>query len=194
MIWTTFHFHRVVTALCTATLTIWLTGASPIAAFAQNVNDMDRLFAELSQPEGEGWRIAESDILREWSKSGSAAMDLLMKRGEEAMDAGNPDAAIGHLTAATDHAPQFATAFHLRAVAYATQGEYGPALADLGRALELEPRHFPAMSQLGFLLEDMDQPDRALQVFRESLKINPHQQDVLDAVTRLEQAETGTEI
>ena len=210
--------YRVVTALCAASVTIWLTAASPDQAFAQIVTDdpvpqasdseaaeaapptdgdaarMDQLFAELAQPEGEGWRIAESDILRAWSRSGSAAMDLLYKRGEEALDGGDPGAAIGHLTALADHAPDFASGFHMRAVAFATEGDYGPALADLARTLQLEPRHFPALSQLGFLLEDMDQPERALDAYRQSLVINPHQQDVLDAVERLEQAETGTDI
>ncbi|MCQ0971651.1 hypothetical protein MLD63_14605 [Paracoccus sp. TK19116] len=174
-------------------------GADPAAKTAApdtggEPSRMDQLFAELAQPEGEGWRIAESDILREWSRSGSAAMDLLYKRGEDALDGGDAATAIGHLTALADHAPDFASGYHMRAVAYATEGDYGPALADLARALQLEPRHFPALTQLGFLLEDMDQPERALDAYRQSLAIHPHQQDVLDAVERLEQAETGTNI
>ena len=66
---------------------------------------LDDAFARLAQPEGEGWRIAESDILREWSKSGSPAMDLLLKRGEEALDQGDAVTAIGHLTALVETAP-----------------------------------------------------------------------------------------
>lgn len=155
---------------------------------------MEALFAQLAQPEGQGWRIAESDILREWSKSGSAAMDLLLKRGEEALDHGDLAAAIGHLTALTDHAPEFAAGFQTRAVAYATRGDFGPAAADLARVLVLEPRHFIALTQLGILLEDMGDPDRALAAFRASLKIHPHQQDAADAVARLERVQSGTDI
>ena len=56
--------------------------------------DLDLLFAELAQPEGESWARAETDILRIWSRSGSAAMDLLYKRGEAALDAGDTAGAM----------------------------------------------------------------------------------------------------
>lgn len=155
---------------------------------------MEQLFQQLAQPEGEGWRIAESDILREWSKSGSAAMDLLLKRGEEALDQGDAIGAIGHLTALTDHAPDFAAGFQARAVAYAMNGDYGPAAADLARTLELEPRHFAALTQLGAMLEEMGDEERALAAYRESLRIHPHQQEVIDGIARLKMGDTGTDI
>lgn len=153
---------------------------------------MDALFDQLAN--GDGWRIAESDILREWSKSGSASMDLLLKRGEEALDRGEVMAAIGHLTALTDHAPDFAAGWQARAVAYAMAGQFGPATDDLGRALTLEPRHFPALTQLGQLLEEMGDDGRALVVYRLSLKVHPHQQEAIDGVARLERKQSGTAI
>ena len=169
-------------------------GAPSEAAPSDAKPDMEALFQQLAQPEGEGWRIAESDILREWSKSGSPAMDLLLKRGEEALDQGDVPGAIGHLTALTDHAPDFATGYQARAVAYAMDGDFGPAAADLARALELEPRQFAALLQLGVLLEEMGDTDRALAAYRESLKIHPHQQEAIDGVARLEMATHGTDI
>ena len=153
---------------------------------------MDALFGRLAGDEG--WQLAESDILREWSKSGSAAMDLLLKRGEDALDQGDVPAAIGHLTALTDHAPDFAAGWQARAVAWTMAGQFGPAAADLGRALTLEPRHFPALTQLGQLLEEMGDDGRALAAYRASLKIHPHQQEALDGVARLERRQSGTEI
>lgn len=155
---------------------------------------MEQLFQQLAQPEGERWRIAESDILREWSKSGSPAMDLLLMRGEEALDQGDAIAAIGHLTALTDHAPDFPAGYQARAVAYAMRGDYGPAIADLARTLQLEPRHFAALTQLGALLEEMGDEPRAMAAYRESLKIHPHQQEAIDGLARLEMANHGTDI
>ncbi|WP_232962290.1 tetratricopeptide repeat protein [Paracoccus tegillarcae] len=155
---------------------------------------MQQLFSQLAQPEGEGWRIAESDILREWSKSGSATMDLLLMRGEEALDQGDVLGAIGHLTALTDHAPEFAAGYQARAVAYALNGDYGPAAADLARTLELEPRHFAAMTQLGAMLEEMGDDQRAMAAYRETLSIHPHQQEAIDGLARLEMANHGTDI
>lgn len=183
------RFHPVVTAPCTAILTIWFTAAG----FAQNPPDMDALFGELSAPDaGDGWRRAESDILRAWSQTGSATLDLLHKRGTAALDAGDPVAAIGHLTALTDHAPDFAAGFVDRAAAYAAHGDFGPAGADLARALQIEPRQFIALTQLGAMLEEMGDRPRALAAFRESLAINPHQPEAVDAVARLQRDLAGT--
>lgn len=165
--------------------------ADPTAS-APSAEDMNQLFAELAEPQGDSWRRALSDIERIWSRSGSAAMDLLYKRGEDALDTGDYSAAIGHLTALTDHAPDFAGGWYLRAVAYYGDGEFGPALADLAHTLQLEPRHFGALTQLGAMLEEVGDDQRALDAYRQSLQINPHQQEAVDAVSRLEQKTAGT--
>lgn len=185
------HFASVLLAV---SVNIFALGASGCVASAQSAPDLDGLFQQLAEPQGEAWRIAESDILREWSKSGSAAMDLLLKRGEEALDQGDPQTAIGHLTALTDHAPDFATGYQARAVAYAMIGDYGPALADLARTLELEPRQFAALTQLGGMFEEMGDDQRAIEAYRQSLTIHPHQQEAIDGLARLEMANHGTDI
>ncbi|WP_265499971.1 tetratricopeptide repeat protein [Paracoccus beibuensis] len=185
-------FHDAVTALRRNLLTILLISATAFPAVAQDT--LNDAFDRLAQSEGEGWRNAESDILREWSRSGSPAMDVLLQRGEAALDMGDIPAAVGHLTALTDHAPDFAAGFHARAAAYAAAGQFGPALADLARTLQLEPRHFAALTQLGVMLEEMGQDDRALAAYRESLKIHPHQQEAIDGAARLERKRLGTDI
>ncbi len=167
--------------------------AADPASPAPSADDMDALFAELAQTEGEGWRRAQSDILRIWSRSGSAAMDMLYRRGEGALDEGDLNMAIGHLTALTDHAPDFAAGWQLRAVAFYMDGDFGPALADIAKTLELEPRHFGALTQLGTLLEELGDDENALRAYSESLKINPHQQEAEDAVQRLTQKMAGTD-
>lgn len=185
--------HSAVTALRLNLLTIFLVMASVMPGHAAGAA-LDEAFARLAQPEGEGWRIAESDILRAWSRSGSAAMDLLLRRGEEAMDQGDLAGAIGHLTALTDHAPDFAAGFQARAAAFAMDGQFGPALEDLRRTLALEPRHFAALTQLGAMLEEMGEEDRALAAYRASLAIHPHQQEAIDGQARLERRRIGTDI
>lgn len=186
-------FHNAVAAVRCGVGTIFLILATAFAAAAQS-SDLDDAFRRLADPAGEGWRIAESDILREWSRSGSAAMDLLLRRGEEALDRGDLDEAIGHLTALTDHAPDFAAGFYSRAAAYAMAGQFGPAIHDLARTLALEPRHFAALTQLGAMLEETGDPDRALAAYRASLAIHPHQQEAIDAAARLERQRRGTDI
>ncbi|MGR3198374.1 MAG: tetratricopeptide repeat protein [Paracoccus sp. (in: a-proteobacteria)] len=184
--------HDAVAALRHNLLTIFFILAIAFPVFAQD--SLKDAFERLAQPEGEGWRIAESDILREWSRSGSPAMDLLLQRGEAALDIGDIPSAIGHLTALTDHAPDFAAGFQARAAAYAAAGQFGPALADLARTLQLEPRHFAALTQLGAMLEEMGRDDRALAAYRQSLEIHPHQQEAIDGAARLERKRLGTDI
>ena len=126
--------------------------------------------------------------VRRW---GSAALDLLLMRGEAALDAGDIEAAIGHLTALTDHAPDFAAGWTARANAFAMAGQTGPAVADLSRALQLEPRDWNALKLLGALLEESGDPGRAKAAYQASLTINPHQQDAADALARLSAADLG---
>jgi tetratricopeptide (TPR) repeat protein len=52
------------------------------------------------------------------------------------------EAAYDHLTALTDHAPDFAEGWNARATLLFQMGAYGPSIADIQRVLALEPRHF----------------------------------------------------
>jgi tetratricopeptide (TPR) repeat protein len=159
-------------------------GADPLAG----------LYARLADPDNAQWQLALSDILREWSKSGSPAMDLLLKRGRDAMEAGNMAVAIQHLTALTDHAPDFAEGWNARATAYYLAGQFGPSVEDIARTLMLNPNHFGALGGLGMILEETGKTEAALRAYRASLAIHPHQDGIKAAIERLEAATAGTEL
>ncbi len=152
--------------------------------------DLDRLFEDLAQPGADQARIADR-ISALWSRSGSASADLLLRRGREALEDGDYEAAIEHLTALTDHAPDFAEGWSARATAYYAAGRVGESLSDLGRALELEPRHFGALAGLGFVMEDLGFERDALSAYRASAALNPGIEMVNDAIERLERALEG---
>lgn len=118
-------------------------------------------------------RIAQR-IRAEWGRSGSAAMDLLLARGEAAMEAGEAGAAIGHLSALVDHAPDFVQARVARARAYAMAGQTGPALDDLRVALMHDPRHFEALEGLALILQDAGRVEAARAAWDEVTRIHPH--------------------
>lgn len=143
------------------------------------------LLQELRKPDLPNWQNVANAIQAEWSKSGSAAMDLLLKRGRDAVEAGDFETAIAHFTALTDHAPEFAEGFNARALAYFKTGLYGPALADLSRALVLTPDHFGALTGLATILEETGQEARALAAYRAARAIHPHDPDLETAVNRL---------
>ncbi|TNF20690.1 MAG: tetratricopeptide repeat protein [Rhodobacteraceae bacterium] len=156
--------------------------------------DQDALLQQLREADPiEASRI-ERDITREWARSGSAAMDFLLKRGRDAMDVEDYRTAIEHFTALTDHAPEFAEAYHLRAMAFYRADMIGPALGDLETALRLNPDHFGAMRGLAVIFETLDDPVRALAGYEMVLRLNPHDEDAQDGVERLKNAVRGRDL
>jgi tetratricopeptide (TPR) repeat protein len=148
---------------------------------------LDALFVELAEPGRDDWERVENEIVRIWSKSGSPAMDLLLRRGNEALEAQDFEAALEHFSALTDHAPEFAEGWNGRATTFYLMDEYALAIADVERVLALEPRHFGALSGLAFMLEEMDEPELALEALHMVQSLNPNRPNINDAVRRLEQ-------
>ncbi|MGO4907021.1 tetratricopeptide repeat protein [Pseudorhodobacter sp. W20_MBD10_FR17] len=172
-----------------------LLGFSSLQASAQALTaGLDDLFAQLKTATPIETNRLERQIWREWSKSGSASMDLLLQRGREALDNGDSAAAIEHLTALVDHAPDFAEGWNTRATAYFQAGLYGPSVADIQHVLALNPRHFGAMTGFARMLEDTNQPDRALVLYRAAIAIHPNLDGVKEAIDRLEAKSAGQEM
>lgn len=156
-----------------------------------DLTDPDALLAQLAEADpAEAMRI-DRQLKAIWSKSGSAAMDLLLKRGRDALEVDNLAAAIEHLTALTDHAPDFAEGFHARASAYYEAELYGPALSDLERALALNPNNYDAIFGLGTILEVFNEDERAFEMYSRSLELHPHNEPVTDALERLKPKVAG---
>lgn len=172
-----------------------LLGFSTVQATAQvSSTGLDDLFSQLQTATPLESNRIERRIWREWSKSGSASMDLLLQRGRDALDDGNTDAAIEHLTALVDHAPEFAEGWNARATAFFQAGLYGPSVADIQHALALNPQHFGAMAGFARMLEDTNQPERALVLYRAAFAIHPNLEGVKDAIDRLEIKSAGQEM
>jgi tetratricopeptide (TPR) repeat protein len=175
-----------------------------VAAFATGVFIFGTAFADDAELEAlhEGLLNAgaadaeqiSNRIYEIWSQSGSDAMDLLLERGRDALTEGDTKLAIRHFTALADHAPNFAEAYNGRATAYFQAGRYGLSLEDIRRTLELNPRHFGAMSGLALILEEIDRPEDALNAWREVQAINPNQEGLAEALMRLERRVEGREL
>lgn len=158
---------------------------------AQDV-DLPDLLQQLADPDTANWQQLERQIRTEWSRSGSAAMDLLLQRGEKALEEEDFDAALEHLTALTDHAPDFAEGWNARATALFRKSLYGPAMEDIGKALALNPQHFGAMTGLAVILQSVNMEKEALEVWYMVRAIHPHRQEMNDAIDALEAKVGGT--
>lgn len=166
---------------------------TPVPGLTQTA-ELDALFSRLAAADAGQSVAIEADIWRAWSRSGSPAFDLLLERGRKAMEQGDTAAAIEHLTALTDQAPDFAEGWNALATAYYQAGDFGPSIEDIQHTLALNPRHFGALAGFGTILEELGKPRQALAVYRAALAIHPHLQAVLDAVQRLEAAAAGQEL
>jgi tetratricopeptide (TPR) repeat protein len=175
---------RQVAAAMVSALWFWAglpaNGQSP-----EDVAKLDALFAELKQPGREDWERIEGEISRLWSRSGSDAIDLLLRRGNEALEAEDYGAALEHFTALIDHAPDFAEGWNARATTFYMMGEYALSIADVERVLALNPRHFGALAGLAYMFEAMDEPELALKALRAVQELNPNRPNINDAAERL---------
>lgn len=160
---------------------------------AQTV-DEDGLLSELAQTDPSGAIRIDRELQALWSKSGSSSMDLLFRRGQEALEEGDTAAAIEHLTALTDHAPDFAEGWHLRAQAFYQADLFGPAVADLERALALNPNNYNAIFGLGAILEQFSDYDRAFDAYSRVKAMHPFHEEVDSALKRLESRVSGTSL
>ena len=181
---------RIVTYLKRAVAALAVSLAFVSAGQADDA-ELEALFEGLKTADEVAAEQIEARIYDIWSESGSNSMDLLLERGREALTEGDTKLAIEHFTALIDHAPEFAEGYNGRATAFFQNGQYGLSLEDIRHTLELNPRHFGAMSGLALILEELDRPEDSLAAWREVQKINPSQAGLEEALKRLERRVEG---
>lgn len=139
----------------------------------------------------------ESSLVREfagqglwllWSRSGDGAVDALMARGVEAMQAGSHAESIRLFSEVIRRRPQFAEGWNKRATAYYLAGEHRKSIADCEEVLKRNPGHFGALSGLGEIHLALGEPERALGWFRKALEANPN---LLGVEFRIKELERG---
>ena len=168
--------YPVVTALL-------LTVGNSLPAAAQS--SLDEMLEALKTAEpAEATRLTR-EIEREWAQSGSTALDMLLRRGRAALEEDNPDVAIEHLTALTDHAPDFAEGWHARATAFYMKDLYGPAISDLEKALTLNPDNYNALFGLGVMFQEFGDYMRARKAFEQVLDLHPHHENATKGLEQL---------
>ncbi len=168
--------YPVVTALL-------LTVGNSLPALAQSSLD-EKLQALQDAEPAEATRLTR-EIEREWSQSGSTSLDMLLRRGRDALEEQKPDIAIEHLTALIDHAPDFAEGWHARATAFYMKDLYGPAISDLEKALTLNPDNYNAMFGLGVMFQEFGDNVRAERAFQQVLDLHPHHENATKALEQL---------
>jgi len=129
-----------------------------------------------------------------WGASGSDTVDLLMSRAERLVTERDYDLALRILDATADIAPGDAEVWHRRATVHLLKRDHELALADLRRALNLDPKHYRAINDLGVVLEEIGAKKEALEAYRKALAVNPFLDQARQAVDVLTRDVEGQDI
>jgi len=129
-----------------------------------------------------------------WTVSGSDTIDLLMSRAAQFANKEEVDLSLAILDAVVDIAPEDAEAWYLRAKVNIIKGKPERAIADLRRALTIDPKHYKAINDLGLVLEQIGAKKEALEAYRRALQVNPFLEDARQGVEALKREVEGQDI
>jgi len=165
------------------------------AAADQNDPRLDRLFAVLhTSKDAREIALAENLIWEIWNTHDDFEVARLMRRALFAMANERNGDALRIFDEVIRSHPDFAEAWNKRATLYFTMGELDRSRADVERTLELEPRHFGALSGLGQIELLSGNRDKALAAFEHALDANPHLEGARAMARRLRAQKAGQDL
>ena len=115
----------------------------------------------------------EREIWKVWLDSGDRDINLELSIGINQMNEGLLDDAIHQFSKVTEMDAGFAEGWNKRATAYYFNDELEKSLLDIQKTLELEPRHFGAISGMGLIFMELGNDEAALKAFEEVLRLYP---------------------
>lgn len=151
----------------------------------------ERLRTTKNEPEAEE---VESEIWRIWMSGGNAKIDARMADGVRAMNRGQFQAALSAFNGIIAIAPDFAEGWNKRATVLYMMDRYDESAEAVQRTLQLEPRHFGAISGLGLIYLAKDDEKRALDAFEQALRVNPHMSGISQRARTLKDKVRGKPI
>jgi tetratricopeptide (TPR) repeat protein len=162
--------HSAEVVLLTAAICL-----TPLVLPAGATAEQDALFKALKNAptEEEASRI-EDDIWNSWLDA--APSPDIRQKVDEAMrrrDGYDFQGAKELLDQVVAEAPDYSEGWNQRAFILFLQGNYEASLDDIERALELEPRHFGALSGKAIILMTLGRVDAGQEVLREAVGIHP---------------------
>ncbi|PBC20389.1 MULTISPECIES: hypothetical protein [unclassified Mesorhizobium] len=153
---------------------------------------LDKLFSDLKRERNEkaAERIA-GNIWSEWFQSGSASVDLMMLWSQKAMDNQKFDVALDLLDQVVTLQPTYSEGWNRRATVHFMMKNYGKSMSDIDHTLQLEPRHFGALSGLAQIMALTGHKQSALEAWQKVLAIYPMMRSAQDQVATLSEELAG---
>jgi tetratricopeptide (TPR) repeat protein len=154
--------------------------------------NLDKLFAKLhGAADPNQAQEIEQGIWKIWMSADSPTAEVLIQQAALAMNQGAPEQSLKILNRLIGAYPDFPEAWNKRATLYFMMHKYTESLADIDKVLELEPRHFGALSGRGMIYQRQNKFSAALDSYRDALALNPGMESVKDAIEQIEKLEQG---
>jgi tetratricopeptide (TPR) repeat protein len=128
----------------------------------------------LRGPDPEAAARAEAVLWSLWCQSGRPAVDAILRRGIEALERGQLDAAVELFSQVIAHAADFAEGWNKRATARYLAGDHRGAIADCEETVARNPSHFGALAGQGLCHLALSEHQEAAALFRRALAVHPH--------------------
>ena len=147
----------------------------PVANADQRDAQLDVLFDALTETRDSVLLSQiESRIWTIWYQHDNEDIQAMLVAGDRLMNAGYHGDALRVFNAVVDQQPGFAEAWNRRATLHYLMGNLAESISDIDKTLELEPRHFGALSGLGLVYLQQDNLLQAREAFEKLLIIHPN--------------------
>lgn len=132
--------------------------------------------------------LAEHSLWAIWNRSGDPKIDALLQEGIHLLQSDRLDEAIATFDEVVKGAPGFPEGYNRRATAHYLTGQYEKSIADCEETIRRNPKHFGALSGLGYNYFKLGKPGQAIRYFERALDINPNKPRIRSMVTELKRA------
>jgi len=171
---------------CLAALLGLMLGAAALAQNSGSESMLDTLFRKLQEASDPvAVQNLEAAIWEMWTMPPDAGQRMLMVQGIAQMQAADLNGALATFNELVKTAPDLSEAWNKRATVQWLRGDFPASVKDICETLKREPRHFGALSGLGMIRAEMNEPARAVAAFELARKYNPHIIGIDDEIERL---------
>ena len=166
---------------------------SKLPPSAERQARLDGLFTRLgAESDADTANLIAEEIWAIWLDSGSASVNLVLRRGSDAQAKGDAVLARRMFDHTTTLSPQFAEGWARSSRLALEDKNFDRALNEAIKTLALEPRHFYALWTMGNVFEQLGRNEDALEAYREANKLYPELKAVKERLEEMEKDVEGT--
>ena len=152
----------------------------------KRAEDLDKVFAQLQQDNAFNPGSMIAKIWTLWEANESPIAEVLLTQSTKAMQDGAFDTSETMLNELVGSYPDYTEALNKRAVLLYNLKRYDEAMTDIDKVLDIEPRHFGALSGKAAIYQAQGKTALAADALRDAIAINPHLETAKQVLKQLE--------